>query len=56
MLDPIRQGRVHRSSMEKIQDAHDPLIITAETGRPILEAGGETYRAEDVIVRLCHVG
>lgn len=41
--------------MEKIQEAHDPLIIAAETGRRILEAGGETYRAEDLIVRLCHV-
>jgi len=39
--------------MEKITEELDPLIIAAETGRRILEAGGETYRAEDVIVRLC---
>jgi len=53
MLDLIRQGRVHQKSMEKTVDELDPLIIAAETGRRILEAGGETYRAEDVIVRLC---
>jgi uncharacterized membrane protein YjjP (DUF1212 family) len=53
MLDLIRQGRVHQKPMEKSTDEFDPLIIAAETGRRILEAGGETYRAEDVIVRLC---
>ena len=31
----------------------DPLALAAEVGRRILEAGGETYRAEDAVVRLC---
>ena len=53
MLDLIRQGRVHQKPMEKTLHDLDPLIIAAETGRRILEAGGETYRAEDAIVRLC---
>ncbi|AEJ19357.1 threonine/serine exporter family protein [Gracilinema caldarium] len=39
--------------MENAHQELDPLIIAAETGRRILEAGGETYRAEDAIVRLC---
>lgn len=55
MLDLIRQDKVHQKSMENACDTLDPLIIAAETGRRILEAGGETYRAEDVIVRLCKV-
>lgn len=53
MLDLIRQGGVHQKSMENSEEPLDPLIVAAETGRRILEAGGETYRAEDVIVRLC---
>lgn len=31
----------------------DPLAVAAEAGRRVLEAGGETYRAEDTVVRLC---
>jgi uncharacterized membrane protein YjjP (DUF1212 family) len=31
----------------------DPLALAAEAGRRVLEAGGETYRAEDIVVRLC---
>lgn len=33
----------------------NPLIVAAETGKKILEAGGETYRAEEVVVRLCRL-
>ncbi len=31
----------------------DPLALAAETGRRVLEAGGETYRAESTVVALC---
>ncbi len=31
----------------------DPLALAAETGRRVLEAGGETYRAEATVVALC---
>ncbi|GAB1481501.1 threonine/serine exporter family protein [Treponema sp.] len=31
----------------------DPLSLAAEAGRRILESGGETYRAEEAVVRLC---
>lgn len=35
--------------------SQDPLALAAETGRRVLESGGETYRAEDAVVRLCRV-
>lgn len=31
----------------------DPLSLAAEAGRRILESGGEAYRAEEVVLRLC---
>jgi uncharacterized membrane protein YjjP (DUF1212 family) len=31
----------------------DPLALAAETGRRVLEAGGETYRAEATVIALC---
>jgi len=31
----------------------DPLALAADAGRMVLEAGGETYRAESTFVRLC---
>ncbi len=31
----------------------DPLAVAADTGRSILEAGGETYRAEKAVAVLC---
>lgn len=31
----------------------DPLTVAADTGRSILESGGETYRAEKAVVSLC---
>ncbi|HCM27304.1 MAG: hypothetical protein A2Z99_12035 [Treponema sp. GWB1_62_6] len=31
----------------------DPLALAAETGKRVLEAGGETYRAEEIVVSLC---
>ncbi|MFQ3547348.1 MAG: threonine/serine exporter family protein [Termitinemataceae bacterium] len=33
--------------------SRDPLALAADVGRRILEAGGETYRAEDAVVRIC---
>lgn len=38
---------------DKIIAGPDPLAVAAEAGRRVLEAGGETYRAEDTVVRLC---
>jgi len=31
----------------------DPLAAAADAGRLVLESGGETYRAEEVVVALC---
>jgi uncharacterized membrane protein YjjP (DUF1212 family) len=31
----------------------DPLTLAADVGRAVLEAGGETYRAEDAVIALC---
>lgn len=31
----------------------DPLALAADAGKFLLEAGGETYRAEEVVVSLC---
>jgi uncharacterized membrane protein YjjP (DUF1212 family) len=34
-------------------NAIDPLALAADAGRWLLEAGGETYRAEAIVVSLC---
>jgi uncharacterized membrane protein YjjP (DUF1212 family) len=36
-------------------DPLDPLALAADAGRFVLEAGGETYRAEETVVTLCRV-
>jgi uncharacterized membrane protein YjjP (DUF1212 family) len=40
---------------ESVSSSDDPLALAAETGRRVLEAGGETYRAEATVIALCRV-
>src|SRR5699024_7483400 len=39
--------------MEKKEDAHKILSIATLVGTIILENGGEIYRAEDTVTRIC---
>ncbi|MCX7948768.1 MAG: threonine/serine exporter family protein [Treponemataceae bacterium] len=67
-MEPLSQKKAGSPEQGKVAPAENargeqslssprenPLIVAAEAGKKILEAGGETYRAEEMVVRLCRL-